>query len=406
MEIGFVHFSAEERKRVINALERLREHGSVDELGIGRVRDAFADMMFPGISTLQHHAKYFAVLPHLYHIAQKDSYKNPREVKQAVINLEIKLTKNLVAGSKPNTTGITGSKFTSGTKYVKYDPTYIYWTGLVSFGIMKESGSLYNLIYDYSKHDKAPKYRAEYAKEGGMDDADGEGVVTFYSKPNTDFDIKKDLNVDLEYEEADFIKQHILSSERTRYSLLAYFLQHDEIKVNQNENMVDFDSSVIQEPELRRLLVLSQKFAWFIYPMHIRYNYIFAEGCEDESADELNKSFLTALNDARDVYNRDTLSEIFTFLGTSVNDVTIRNFCEDILENALLGKESLNFSKLDNLLVNRERSIKPGNQYKLRHQEAYPFDPKHLVHNHMLSYRWITAWTMINEIRKGLKKKA
>lgn len=402
MEIGFVHFSSEERQRVINALQRLREKGSVDELGIGRVRDAFADSMFPGISTLQHHAKYFAVLPQLYHIAQKESYRSPREVKAKIIDLEIKLTKNLVAGSAPDTTGITGSKFVSGTKYVKYDPTYIYWTGLVAFGVMKESGSLYNLLFDYSRHDRPVKYKKDDVGEGGLDDSGTEGAVAFYSKPTNNFDIGKKLDIKLNKTEAKFIKQHILSSERTKNTLFAYLLQHDEITMGKG-GFLDFDISQISEPQLKKILELAQKFARFIYPMHIRYNYIFAKGCNnDVSANELQDYFLLKLDEAKNVYNQKTLSEIFTLLGKDYSLSLERLFCGKILASVMDGRQTGDFSNLDDVLVNRERDIKGLKRYKLRHPEAYSFDPNHLVHNHALSYRWETAWTMINEIREGL----
>ena len=404
MEIGFVHFSAEERRRVSNALQRLQEQGSVDELGIGRVRDAFADLMFPGISTLQHHAKYFAVLPHLYHLAQKETYKSPREVKAKIIEFEKKLTKNLVDGSAPGTQGITGSSVIEGNKYVKYNPTYIYWTGLVAFGIMKESGSLYNLIYDYSKHEKVVKYKGQDKETGEkeMDDEEGDGAVAFYSKPNTSFDINKKINIKLNKKEAFFIKHHILSSEKTKKTLLAYFLEHNEITKG-NASFLDFDISQIQNQELKKQIELAQKFARFIFPMHIRYNYIFAEGCNNNSSmKDLSSCFLQELEKSMDVYNKETLNEIFTFLGNELNDSSVCNFCEKTLNSAIEGKKNGDFSQLDNILVHRERDIKGNIRYKLRHPDAYLFDPDHMVHNHTLSYRWNTVWTMVNEIREGL----
>lgn len=411
MEIGFVHFSSEERRRVNNALQRLREQGSVDELGIGRVRDAFADLLFPGISTLQHHAKYFAVLPQLYHLAQKENYKSPRDVKAKIIELEIKLTKNLKAGS-PGIGGITGSSVVDeDNKYVKYNPTYIYWTGLVAFGIMKESGSLYNLIYDYSKHEKTVKYRGkndnkkegtEEIKEGGIDDDGGDGVVAFYSKPTCNFDINKKMNIKLNKSEALFIKRHILSSEKTRKTLLAYFLEHDEI-TNGNSDFLEFDISQIQDLNIRKQLELARKFTRFIFPMHVRYNYIYADGCGNELAkNELHNQFLEELDKSNDVHNKETLSDIFSFLGSNLNDSSIRFFCERALNAILEGKSTGNFSKLDDILVDRERDIKGNVRYKLRHPAAYSFDPNHLVHYHHLTYRWETAWTMVNEIREGL----
>lgn len=63
MNLGWVDFSHEARKQVLDALDVLEEKGTVDELGIGVLRDAFADKLFPGTSTIQTRAKYFALVP-------------------------------------------------------------------------------------------------------------------------------------------------------------------------------------------------------------------------------------------------------------------------------------------------------------------------------------------------------
>ena len=411
MELGFVHFSTEERKRVFNALERLRDKGSIDELGIGRVRDAFADMMFPGISTLQHHAKYFAVLPHLYNEVLQGHYRGPREVKEKVIELEIKLTRSLVEGSPENTGGITGSKFVKAgsSKYVKYDPSYIYWTGLVAFGIMKESGALYNMLYDYSCHDKPIKYRgkeSEESQDGGLDDLGPDGYKAFFSCPHTCFNINKPMDISLTEGESRFIKNRILTSDATKNSLLAYFLMHDEIECPKNageDDFLSFDSSLIDNHGLRKQFDLARKFSRFIRPMHIRYNYIFADGCGDiDSADALESLFLENLDMASDVYNVETLNEIFKYLKSLGKDAGLDCFCSRILELTSLGMKNDDFSKLDDYIACREQEVKDKVRYKLRHPEAYKFDPGHLVHDHYLTYRWGTTWTMINEIREGL----
>ena len=56
-QLGWVDFSNEDRDRVKHALSQLAQPGTLDELGIGGLRDAFADLMFPGFSTLQTRAK-------------------------------------------------------------------------------------------------------------------------------------------------------------------------------------------------------------------------------------------------------------------------------------------------------------------------------------------------------------
>ena len=58
MKLGYIHSNREEQTRVMQVLKMTSESVALDELGIGRIRDAFADRMFPGISTLQKHMKF------------------------------------------------------------------------------------------------------------------------------------------------------------------------------------------------------------------------------------------------------------------------------------------------------------------------------------------------------------
>lgn len=46
MQVGWIDFSPEERSRTLTVLSSLSEPGSVDELGVGIVRDAMADRLF------------------------------------------------------------------------------------------------------------------------------------------------------------------------------------------------------------------------------------------------------------------------------------------------------------------------------------------------------------------------
>ena len=69
MDIGYINFGREEKENLYKVLQSIRDHHAIDELGIGRIRDAFSNKMFPGMSTLHNRAKYFAVLPALYYTA-------------------------------------------------------------------------------------------------------------------------------------------------------------------------------------------------------------------------------------------------------------------------------------------------------------------------------------------------
>lgn len=53
----------------------LSEQGAVDELGIGIIRDAFANYFFPGTSTIQNRAKYFLIVPYVLREAVDGRYE-------------------------------------------------------------------------------------------------------------------------------------------------------------------------------------------------------------------------------------------------------------------------------------------------------------------------------------------
>ena len=64
MQLGWIDFSTTERNKVLSILDLLSEKGTLDELGISPIRDGFANIFFPGTSTIQTRAKYFFIIPY------------------------------------------------------------------------------------------------------------------------------------------------------------------------------------------------------------------------------------------------------------------------------------------------------------------------------------------------------
>ena len=58
--------SEEQRRRVLDVIDMFKEQGTVDELGLGTVRDALADILFPGTSNLMTRAAYYLFVPWMY----------------------------------------------------------------------------------------------------------------------------------------------------------------------------------------------------------------------------------------------------------------------------------------------------------------------------------------------------
>ena len=67
----WLDYSERERRKMLDVVDLFREHDTRDELGIGSVRDAFADLLFPGTSTIMTRARYFLLVPWMYQRLEK-----------------------------------------------------------------------------------------------------------------------------------------------------------------------------------------------------------------------------------------------------------------------------------------------------------------------------------------------
>ncbi len=60
---SWLDYSDHERRKVLDVVELFGEKTTVDEIGIGSVRDAIADSWFPWTSTIQTTANYNFLVP-------------------------------------------------------------------------------------------------------------------------------------------------------------------------------------------------------------------------------------------------------------------------------------------------------------------------------------------------------
>ena len=76
MQLGWIDFSNTERSKVLSILDLLVPQGTLDELGISPIRDGFANIFFPGTSTIQTRAKYFFIVPYAMRKLEKNGNLN------------------------------------------------------------------------------------------------------------------------------------------------------------------------------------------------------------------------------------------------------------------------------------------------------------------------------------------
>lgn len=387
MKLGYIHNSREEQTRVLQVLKMTSESVALDELGIGRIRDAFADRMFPGISTLQKHMKYFSLMPQLYRRATEKRYNRPSEVKAEVIRLERIMTKNLYEGSKDKR-GITGSDMIgkNRTNYVKYDPAYIYNSGLQTFEILRSS-QLYNLIYSASKAlYSSPK--ASKSKDEDTDDDAGEksGLYQFCSFPNVDYDFTQKCSLDLTAEDKTFITDHILKAEACKGTLLRYIVDNPDFAIAERFEQI---SSAQLPSDLAEIQDLAKRFADFMYMVHIRYNYIFSQYEDDEMRTLFEEKLVEYRNGGTDIDK--------VLKAVNLRENSGKWFCKEVAER-IAANDIKEGGGLDQLIINRERRVK-GNRRKIGNP-AYTYGKKNRIHFYKLTYRWDTVKVFAEELRK------
>lgn len=406
MEIGYINFGQKEKENLYKVLQSIRDHHAIDELGIGRIRDAFSNKMFPGMSTLHNRAKYFAVLPALYYAAERGHYKNVGEVRQRIINLEIKLTRQLMIGSPTEEQwGITGSTMIdqaerSPSRYVKYDPTYIYWSGLITYGMVRINGNIYQLIFERSQNaenhpKRLLKQKEEEEYETDADELIGNRQLFETSGLAYTFDGKSGINIALNEAEAAYIKKKIITSESSKDSLLAYLLKHDVPVVKDYQ---DLHTVWNELPETYRLTyMLSARFSRFIYLLRIFYNYLYDQKTGNpQGADAQLSTYQDYANANKNDFTIEHMAEILSYVDADVNDNSVKKFCFE----AMRCVESNDLKTLQSLIEEREKAMKGATRAKLNNWAKYQGKPH--AEAFFLNYRWNIVYSMINEIKKGL----
>ena len=121
--LSWLDSSEHERRTVLDLVSALNEPGTLDELGIGTIRDTFSDELFPGTSTIQTRARYFLFVPWIMQMVEASSTKSRANHARW---LQLQLCNALVKshGADP---GVIGRE--AGAALQRW-PVDIYWLGV------------------------------------------------------------------------------------------------------------------------------------------------------------------------------------------------------------------------------------------------------------------------------------
>lgn len=203
------------RDRSLRILALFREKESRDELGIGGLRDAISDRLFPGTSTIQTRIRYMLLVPWMYRDLER------REVPAGTFaararQAELAMVQPLLDAEEE---GVFGSLSRGGLKRL---PSSVYWAGLGRWGIRRFAGaqSEYHRSVDVIYRRRARGRRRE------DDDVDADPAAqTWHPRlPPAPRGFPEGLHLSLTADEASFLRDRIVTT--CKGSLLAWLVLH------------------------------------------------------------------------------------------------------------------------------------------------------------------------------------
>jgi hypothetical protein len=258
--------SEHDRRRALDVIDLFKQRDTRDELGIGSVRDALADLITPGTSTIQTRARYLFFIPWMYLDLERRRV-SPADVARRARESELALM-DILAESADNggTIGI------EARRKLKRLPSAVYWGGLGTFGIRLFPGA-----QDQYHRGLDRFYREQERSRASREDREGEKRDRQNWHPHLPVppsDYPAGASFALRREEAEYLQDRIL--QRAPGTLLAFLV--DRCRLAES---VDFPWEHPLVAELpTRLSVLLEHARCFSEAMHgaaLLYNRMLAE---------------------------------------------------------------------------------------------------------------------------------
>lgn len=399
-QLGWVDFSPTDRDRVRQVLSQLHLPGTLDELGIGAIRDGFADLLFPGFSTIQTRARYLLVVPRILRDYERlrprnltlEQYLKERENRVAAV-----LVKHHGIGEE---TGIIGAtRVNSGG--VDRRPSSVYWNAYRVWGIIDTSKSLAQFCNSYRLPDIAERLSLDME----ADDHDAMAMHQIIHLDRSDYpdDWLEHLSLRLHHDEAVFLAEKIRRG-KPHLSVPVQLFQHSLLAAALEESGDTFRSfaawacqqSSISEIT-RRHLAMADAFSEAMYGAHIRFNYLLAEHSgQTERMDGLKDDWSQWFKS--NAVNPQAIDDWFSVLGPRLSAETarfVRAWCGAV-------HDRVSVPELDNMI--RQQALRNKKERSLLRRGLNP--DHQWVGMGRLSYRWEKVRIILGDIQEGLNDQA
>jgi len=399
----WLDYSEHERRQMLDVIELFGERTTRDELGLGGVRDAFADLLFPGTSTIQTRAKYFLFVPWSY-LTLEGKHTPSASIGLRARKLETDLIRSL--STSEDASGVIGGRAKENLQRL---PSSIYWQGLSVWGIRQFQGSQdeYHRSVDvfYARRNAHRASRHEFDGESQGESALANWHSGLPAKPS---DFPEVASFALQQHEAEYLRERILS--HCSKSLLAVLLR-DRIPVDGED--FAWELQVELPANLREQLDHGWNFAQTVHGAQLLYNLMLAELRHWEEKvqgyqDRLNR-WWESVSDRRQVLNTWERRRFWNIVYQSNPRVSLRakrfiNEWADAVQEATRLSDIRESTRVRHLIEGREMQLK-GGLARLRNQRALELWTG-AAGDRQLDLRWGSAQGLVTDIISGLENAA
>ena len=394
-QISWLDFSDSERRKMVEVISLFKQRDTRDEMGLAQIRDIFAEMFFPGTTTIQTRARYFLFVPWLYRY--HEVRKTPSaKIGERMRNRELQLMRAL--GDAGETEGVIGQR--SGASLQRF-PSSIYWNGLRTWGILRFPGAMYQYYRSLDRYYRSKSYLPEIETSELVQETNAHWDPNLPPIPK---DFPQKITFEIKYDEASYLRERLLLS--CNKSLLTYLvdqLQPAEVDFAwQHPNYADF-------PEyLKDKLNHARNFSDSMQGAALLYNLMLAE---KRGSEELIEGYRDRIQKWRQrllLNERDLLNWNRSLFWSLIEDHGRVFLATQLFVNEWLTLLLDGGTIPDPTEDNNMRKLVHDREYRLKRNRSRLENPRHLelwsgdAGTGQMNYRWGIGNRIARDIQFGL----
>ena len=260
--LTWLDLTATDRDEMRRVLALFKE-GTVDELGLGTLRDAFASVLFPGVTSIQTRLRYVLFVPWIYRRLE-DNGTSSDKVATKARKAEVALIDAL---AESDDWGVIGIQARNDLQRL---PSSVYWRCCVTWGIfMHGKGQSW-----YHNHFDGLRDAARSVSRSDDPGVAYGGQPNWHPRlPRPPDHFPEGMEFALSSEEADFVRGRI--DERCAGSMLSWLAAHP--KAERPDSLWNDPDAMRAGGDLAHTVELARRFSLHVEGLPLLYNLMLAE---------------------------------------------------------------------------------------------------------------------------------